>query len=70
MFKFNTLKNNQLFALKYPIDIAANLPFVVSSVRQGCFSPQKEGEGRPSWQSYINLYDTSHCGGRIEALLY
>ena len=70
MFKFNIFGNGQLLALKYPIDIATTLSFVVSSGTTRLLFPAKKGEGRPSWQSYINLYDTSHCGGRIEALLY
>ena len=45
MFKFNIFGNGQLLALKYPIDIAATLSFVVSSGTR-LFFPAKRRRGK------------------------
>ena len=46
MFKFNIFGNGQLLALKYPIDIAATLSFVVSSGTTRLFLPTKRRRGK------------------------
>lgn len=46
MFKFNIFGNGQLLALKYPIDIATTLSFVVSSGTTRLFFPAKRRRGK------------------------